>query len=236
MLFDPLNLLLLAIAIFIFWRLRGVLGTRTGSERPPFDPYTARREKPETGNGTVIQLPPREGGAEAPVLPPPEPAAPVWTGYAAEGSPLALGLEKLVAADKSFAPKPFLAGARAAYEAIIESFASGDKAALKDLLAPDVFANFAAAIDARAAQGLKVEQRFVGINKANLTSADVQGKRALVTVEFESEIISATRARDGSLAEGDEKAIRTVDDIWTFARDVTSADPNWKLTATQSPA
>ena len=79
-------------------------------------------------------------------------------------------------------------------------------------------------------------QRFVGIGKTNLRSVDVQGARALVTVEFASEIISLTRAKDGSVVDGDDKAIRAVDDIWTFERDVTSADPNWKLTATQSPA
>jgi hypothetical protein len=42
--FDPFNLIILAIALVVFWRLKSVLGGRTGHERPPFDPYAASRK------------------------------------------------------------------------------------------------------------------------------------------------------------------------------------------------
>jgi predicted lipid-binding transport protein (Tim44 family) len=234
-LFDPFNLLLLGIALVVFWRLRGVLGSRTGNERPPFDPYTAR--KPEgplvTGNlpGAVLRLP-KEAGP--PSLGTAEPPLPPWTGYAPEGSPLATGIVRLAEADPSFTPKSFVDGAKLAYEMIVDAFAKGDKAALKDLLSNEVFESFAAAIDARAAAGHTIDSRFVGIDRAELKAVELSGKRASVTMKFVSEIISATRAKDGAIVDGDPKEIREITDVWTFERDITSRDPNWKLSATQA--
>ena len=237
MVLDPFNLLLLGIAVVIFWRLRSVLGSRTGSERPPFDPYSGKAEAPaapEAANANVLRLP--RSPEDEPAKPAAEPPPPIWAGYAAEGSGLASLIVRLATADPAFTPKSFLEGARLAYEMIIEGFAKGDKAALKDLLARDVLTSFAAAIDARATAGQSIEQRFVGISKAELTAIDLTGNRAQVTVHFVSEIISATLAKDGAVVDGDPKLIREVSDVWTFERDVASRDPNWKLASTQAPA
>ena len=235
--FDPFNLLLLGIALLIFWRLRSILGSRTGHERPPFDPFSAgskgeAQASPETAGGNVLRLPREDGPAAAKAEPPP----PVWTGYAAEGSPLATAIARLADADPGFAPKTFVDGARIAYETIVDGFAKGDKAALKPLLSREVFDSFAAAIDARAAAGQTVESRFVGIDKADLAGIEQDGRRATITVKFVSEIIAATRAKDGSVVDGDPEQIREITDIWTFERDIASRDPNWKLVSTQAPA
>ena len=233
--FDPLNLLLLAVALVVFLRLRSVLGRRTGNEKPPFDPYAARRgADPKTGPeaaGKVIQLP--RGSSDAAEEATREP---VWTGYADEGSGLAQGLEKIATSDSGFSPKAFLDGARAAYEMIVTAFAQGDKDALKPLLARDVYEGFASAIESREKDGRKMESRFVGIDKAILTAADLLGKRATVTVKFVSQLISATLDQAGLVIDGDLKEIREVTDVWTFERDVTSRDPNWKLAATGGAA
>lgn len=236
--FDPINLLLLGIALVIFWRLRGVLGSRTGNERPPFDPYAANKaEAPaasEKTSGTVLRFP-KESEA-VPVGVAPEPPLPAWAGYAPESSALASAIMKLAEADPTFTPKSFIDGAKMAYEMIVDSFARGDKAALKNLLAPDVMESFAAAIDQRNAAGQTVELRFVGIDKAQLTAIELNGKRASVTMKFVSEIISVTKAHDGSVVDGDPAAIREITDVWTFERDIASRDPNWKLAATQAEA
>jgi predicted lipid-binding transport protein (Tim44 family) len=236
LLFDPFNLLLLGIALLIFWRLRAVLGSRTGNERPPFDPYSAAGKseapaRPETA-GNVLRMPREEG----PVATRTEPPPPVWAGYAAEGSPLAQAIVRLAEADSSFSPKSFLEGARIAYETIVDSFAKGDKPALKPLLSREVYDSFAAAIDARVAAGHSVESRFVGIDKSDLVAVEQDGRRAGVTVKFVSEIIAATRERDGTVVEGDPRLIREITDIWTFERDIASRDPNWKLVSTQASA
>ncbi len=235
--FDPFNLLLIGIALVVFWRLRSVLGSRTGHERPPFDPYAATRRTeaaPEKAPGSVLRFP-KEQPAE-PVSSGGEPPLPVWAGYAPEGSPLADAIARLSEADPNFTPKSFIDGAKLAYEMIVDAFAKGDKAALKDLLAKDVHDGFAAAIDARAAAGQTIDSRFVGIDRADLKVIELDGNRASVTMKFVSEIISVSRAKDGSIVEGDAKDIREVTDVWTFERDITSRDPNWKLAATQAGA
>ncbi|MBC8037256.1 MAG: Tim44 domain-containing protein [Rhizobiales bacterium] len=237
-LLDPFNLVLLGIALVIFWRLRGVLGSRTGHERPPFDPYAATRKPevaPEKATGAVLRFPKDQPGEPVPVGVA-EPPLPVWMGYAPEGSSLASSITGLAEADPNFTPKSFVDGAKLAYEMIVEGFARGDKGALKDLLSKDVFDGFATAIDARTAAGQTVESRFVGIDKAELTAIELAGKRASVTMKFVSEIISVTRAADGSVVEGDPTDIREITDVWTFERDIASRDPNWKLAATQAGA
>lgn len=238
--FDPFNLVLLAIALVIFWRLRSVLGSRTGNERPPLDPYGAggaeKTVTPEPANGNVIRLPKENSEAEIIQGQDAEPAAPIWTGFAASGSQMARNIEKLAAADPAFTPRSFLEGAKQAYEMVIDAFAKGDRATLKNLLSRELYDGFSGAIDEREAKGERSESRFVGISKTEFESVELAGKRASITVKFTSEQISATLAADGSVVEGDQKQIREIIDVWTFERDVSSRDPNWKLVATEEPA
>jgi predicted lipid-binding transport protein (Tim44 family) len=236
MTFDPLNILLLAVALIVFWRLKSVLGTRTGTEKPPMDPFEPKRSQGSPvsdAQGTVVRLP-----SQLPQAPQPESEAaePIWTGYADEGSQLARQLEDLRAADPSFSPRSFVEGAKAAYEMIVEAFAKGDKAQLKSLLSKDVLDEFSRAIDERQAAGQRVEFRFVGIDKAAIQSAALVGRKATVTMRFVSELVTATYGRNGEIVDGDPSSVREVSDVWTFERDVSSRDPNWKLVATQAPA
>jgi predicted lipid-binding transport protein (Tim44 family) len=232
--FDPLNIFVLAVAIIVFWRLTSVLGRRTGNERPPVDPFAAREKlEKKLADGAV---PERSGRrqAETPanLAASASPQAPVWEGFAAKGSAAARGLEKIAAADRSFDPAAFLDGARTAYEMIVSSFAAGDKAALRPLLSREVFEGFAGAIDARRQSGETLETSFVGISGAEISSAELAGRRASVTVRFSSEQISCRKNKSGDIIEGDPKKIREITDIWTFERDVSSKDPNWTLVAT----
>lgn len=233
---DPLNILLLAVALVVFWRLRSVLGTRTGNERPPGDPVQGRTDesqKDPAKTATVLRFPPG-ANPETQQTKDDEPALPAWTGYADAGSALASVLEQIMAKDPAFVPKTFVEGAKLAYEMIIEAFAKGDKNALKNLLSKDVFEGFSAAIERREAAGQHIDQRFVGISSATLKSAALTNSLAAVTVEFVSELISATLSKSGDVVDGDLRDIREVTDVWTFQRDVTSRNPNWKLVATQA--
>jgi predicted lipid-binding transport protein (Tim44 family) len=219
---DALNILLLAGAAFVAWRLWSVLGTRNGFEKPPlvFQPKT---EKQNTQN-----QPPAE---EAEVLPP-EGKPPVWQGHAPEGSPLALGLEQLAARMPDFTVSSFSRGASAAYEMVLEAYAAGDKKALKTLLATEIWTSFSSAIDDRVAKGQTMKFQFVGVKSSELKRAALNGNKAHIEMTFVSDMISATLDKNESVVDGDDKAIRTITDSWTFERDVTSRDPNWKLIAT----
>jgi len=159
-----------------------------------------------------------------------------WAPYAETGSPVANGFDSIAQADPSFDPHEFAEGAKAAYEMIIGSFAAGDRQSLRELLAKDVFDSFAAAIDDRESRGETVETTFVSLDKIEYVDVQMRGKTAHVSVKFQSKLISATRDRNGTVIEGSSERIVDMIDIWTFARDVTSRDPNWRLVATEAGA
>jgi predicted lipid-binding transport protein (Tim44 family) len=231
--FDIYTIIFLALAVFIFLRLRSVLGQRTGRERPPYDPYSARDTVRSSSNDNVVALPGR--GGEAPQKPV-EAVDPAdrWKDVAETGSSIAAGLDAIAADDKSFDAKHFLAGARAAYEMIVTAYAQGDRRSLKNLLSRDVYDGFDAAIGERENKGETSETRFVSIDKSEITAADMRARTAHVTVRFVSQLVSVTRDKEGAVIEGNPDKVTDVTDVWTFARDVSSRDPNWKLVATEA--
>ncbi len=232
-LFDIYTIIFLALAVFIFLRLRSVLGQRTGRERPPYDPYSAREAARTSTNDNVVTLPPRPADAAVKPAADAEPAE-RWKGIAEAGSAAAVGLDAVLAQDPSFDPKHFLTGARTAYEMIVTAYAQGDRRSLKNLLSKEVYDGFEAAIKEREARGEKAETRFVSIDKADIVGAEVKGKSAQVTVRFVSQLVSVTRDRDGNVIDGSPDKVTDVTDVWTFARDLASRDPNWKLVATEA--
>jgi predicted lipid-binding transport protein (Tim44 family) len=234
-LFDIYTIIFLVLAVFIFLRLRSVLGQKTGRERPPYDPYSAREPVRTSTNDNVVSLPPR-GAEAAPKDAGEEAAAPVerWKGFAEAGSATAAGLDALAAQDPSFDVKHFVTGARAAYEMIVTAYAQGNRRDLKTLLSKEVYDGFEAAIKDRETRGEKAETRFVSIDKADLTGAEVKGKTAQVTVRFVSQLVSVTRDKDGNVIDGSPDKVSDVTDVWTFAHDLSSRDPNWKLVATEA--
>jgi predicted lipid-binding transport protein (Tim44 family) len=157
-----------------------------------------------------------------------------WKGLAESGSTIAAGLDAIVAAEPSFDAKHFIAGARAAYEMIVTAFAEGDRRQLRGLLSREVFDGFDAAIAERENRGETAETRFVSIDDSAITAADLRNRTAHITVRFVSKLISATRDRTGNVIEGNAERVTNVTDVWTFARDISSRDPNWKVVATEA--
>ncbi|QDZ03379.1 Tim44 domain-containing protein [Nitratireductor mangrovi] len=228
---DIGTLFFIVAAVVIFIQLRNVLGRRTGSEKPPFDPYTAGRSR-ETENGAakdnVVSLPRRKSGGEA------ESPYAAIDAYAEAGSDLNKGLRAIRDADPSFEPRGFVDGAKLAYEMIVMAYADGDRKTLKNLLSREVFEGFVAAINEREKKSEKVQSSFVGIDKAEIVAAEMKGSEAHLTLRIISELISATRDSTGEVIDGDPETVAEVKDVWTFARDTRSRDPNWKLVATEA--
>ncbi|MEX0852106.1 MAG: Tim44/TimA family putative adaptor protein [Bauldia sp.] len=231
---DITTIIFLAIAVVIFLRLRNVLGRRTGSERPPFDRYSRREPQPGAAGETVINLP-RPTTARDARTPDIETAAEERIKVIAPaGSSLHQALKSVAVADRTFDPDAFSAGARTAYEMIVTAFAEGDRKILKQLLSKEVYDGFVAAIGQRESRGETIEFKFVGIDRAEITGANAKGNTVQITVRFLSKLISATRDKSGKVTDGDPVHVGDVTDIWTFARETASRDPNWKLVATES--
>ena len=225
--FQFLDIILFAvIAAFLVLRLRGVLGRRAGHQPRPRDRADNKRRQQEgETEGNVVELPDlsRRGDEEE------QEAADV------DDDPVAAALTQIRIADNSFDPDQFVAGARAAFEMVVHAFATGDTGALRSLLSDDVFEHFQGAIEARLEQGETLETTVIGIKSAEIIDAEFGGRNAILTVKFVSEQVNVTRDTEGGVVDGDPNQVADVTDIWMFARNMRSRDPNWKLVETRSP-
>ena len=225
-------IILAAIAGFLVLKLRSTLGRRSGHQPPrSHDPF--RKEKAEGDDEKVIKLPDRglpdsNGQERAEDTGVAEAAGPVGD------TPLAAGLTQIKLADRSFDEAEFATGSQTAFEMIITAFGKGETKSLRPLLSNDVFDDFAGAIKAREDARETLETTLVGVKEAEIIEAELQGKTAFVTVKFVSEQINVTRDAGGEVADGDPSNMATITDIWTFARNTRSRDPNWTLVATGS--
>jgi len=224
---DLTTVIFALVALFVAFKLRSVLGTRNEGERPTGGLLAPLRRAPGPAASTVAPPEPASAGPQ-----PAPPQAERWQGYAA-GEAWG-GLDAVAAADPGFDPQAFLAGARAAYEMVIQAFAAGDRATLQNLMAPEAFANFDAAIQGRTAAGQTMTTTVVSLDDATIAAAQLIGTTEQVSVRFESKLASVTRDKAGEVVDGSATNVADHLDLWTFVRDVRSRDPNWRLTATQS--
>lgn len=210
------------VAAFVIFRLSRTLGSRPDNTRVGPN----RRDAGDTGDNVVSlvnrDVPELESGAEAP--------------DSDEAALTAAGIAEIRLQDPGFDTNQFLAGAKAAYEAVVTAFASGDRDTLGRLLTRDVLDNFSGAIDEREERGETLETTVVGVSSADVVDARMAGRTAEVTVKFVTELMNVIRDATGALPEGKSDSVRVVTDIWTFVRDVGGSDPNWALAETRSPA
>jgi predicted lipid-binding transport protein (Tim44 family) len=235
---NIITLFFLIVAALIFLNLRSVLGKRTGSEKPPFDPYSRdqRDQRPVDGqrqsadDGKVITLPRRDQQAPMESTNRYE----LIDDFVPAGTELNDKLRRVYDVDPTFEPRQFVDGAKVAYEMIVQGFAEGDRKSLKTLLSNEVYQGFDQAISQREKAGHKVKSTFVGIEKAEISDARIDGTEVTITMRIVSQLISATYDSAGELVDGNADSVAEVIDSWSFARDTRSRDPNWKLVQTQA--
>ncbi len=207
-------LVLAGIAVFLILRLRSVLGTREGFEKPPVTADKSSR-RPEFD---VI-----EGGPDLDI-----------TDHVDDGSTSAKALAAMKMAEPGFMVGSFLEGSRGAYEMILMAFENGDLSEVDGFLSDDLAEALQSVIDDRNEKGLTIEANFVGVREVALKSAefDRETNEGEVTVRFIGELTSVVKNADGETVEGDATEIKRQKDVWTFARKMSADDPNWQLVAT----
>jgi predicted lipid-binding transport protein (Tim44 family) len=235
---DIPTLIAIGVIIVVFLRMRTILGSRTGNERPPVPRARPRSadQAPDAPTDETVVAPrvPMSDSGEAQIDDRRRRKLEAEIEQLAGGNTeIASGLSAIATADSSFMPKSFLEGAKAAYEMIVTAFAAGDRKILKPLLDKDVYDGFEQVIVEREAAGNKVDFTFVGLPGVDISEVEFDKKTAQITIRYKAEIVSATRDPDGNLVEGNADQVMTIKDEWTFARNVRSRDPNWKLVATQ---
>ncbi|MGR3616113.1 MAG: Tim44/TimA family putative adaptor protein [Paracoccaceae bacterium] len=208
-------LVLAGIAIFLILRLKNVLGTREGFEKPPLPQQQPERRKHDF---EVI-----EGGPDRDI-----------TDHVPEDSPQAEGLAAMKRIEPSFSVQEFVGGARGAYEMIVMGFERGNLDEIQPFLSEDVFETFVDVVAAREDQGLTIEAEFFGVRETSVADVvfEKDTNRAEITMRFVAELTSVVRDKGGDIVEGDPKIIKRQKDNWTFAREMGSDNPNWQLVAT----
>jgi predicted lipid-binding transport protein (Tim44 family) len=206
------------IAAFLVFRLRNVLGRRTGNEQQRPNPFSTGAQRPaEPAQDNVVTLPGRDV-QDADMQPGPR-----------------HGLTQVRIADPSFDPRGFIEGAKIAFGMIVDAFAKGDTATLRPLLSDDLYDEFSGAIRDRLARGTSLETRVEEMKAAEILDGKVEGRTVYVTVKFTTRQINVTRDRNGEVIEGDPDQAVEITDIWTFSRNTRSTDPNWTLVETATP-
>lgn len=212
-------LVLAGIAVFLILRLRSVLGTREGFEKPPLPV----NESPSDRGGDRPDFEVIEGGPDRDI-----------TDHTEEGSPAAQALSQMKRVEPEFSVGGFLEGARGAYEMILMAFEHGDLEQVAPFLDDDVQEAFAAVIAQREEQGLTIESNFVGVRELSLAGAEFDASTDIgeISVRFVGEMTHVVRNAAGEVIEGSETEIKRQRDVWTFARRMGTGDPNWQLVAT----
>ena len=207
-------IILAGIAVFLFLRLRSVLGTREGFEKPRMQP---KNDAPKRDFKVI------DGGEDKDI-----------TDNVDKNSKSAEALKLIKAEDENFTVNEFLSGARSAYEWILMSFEKNEIDEIREFLSEEVAEAFDAVVEQRVSQGLTIEAEFIGIREMKLIEASYSSKTktAEISVSFVGEMTSVVKNTSGEIVEGDSKKIKRQKDIWTFSKDIKSSSPNWLLVAT----
>ncbi len=267
----PLDLLIFAaVAVFLVWKLAGVLGKRIGHEdQNPTDPGASnsvrrsrkedskdsvdsvlgtltRKKNSESPSGKTVKSGPDKSNKGKPskgksgksdkVI---EAAFGRSDEVESEDLPdymrdpkIAKALTQMGKMDSEFDADGFIAGSLYAFETIFQAFCDGDREGLQPLLTSDVFRNFAKVIDQREKKGLLCKDTLLAVEPPQITAAQVKGSVASITVAFETEQVHLIVDEEEKIIEGSPSQVNRITDLWTFNRDMRSADPNWFLSGT----
>jgi predicted lipid-binding transport protein (Tim44 family) len=210
---DPATVIFAFLALFVVWKLRSVLGERTGFDEKHGDGRTAFPPS--------ASPPPTSANDDA-----------RWADFAERGDTVWKGLDSIAIVQPGFAPRAFLDGASAAYEMTVQAFSRGDEATLRSLTSEEVFASFKSALAERSRRGETLATTFVGFNSVKIVEARIESGGAAIAVRFDSQFITATHDAAGNVVEGDASKPSNIVDVWTFARRNNASAPNWTLVAT----
>lgn len=219
---DLTTVVFALVAMFVVWKMRTILGTRNpeseeGRHRPKPDGKIGADAAGSSGSKSDAQV----GSAR-------------WTPFASFGTDTWQRLEEISKIDPAFDPRDFVEGAKMAYDVILKSFSAGDLQTLQPLLAEDVYESFSSAIRRRNEAGQSLETTLVSIDKAEIKDIQLDGRVAQIMIRFASKLISVTRDKQTQeVTEGAPDRVTDVIDIWTFKRDLSSSDPNWRLISTE---
>ena len=211
--------ILAAVAIFLFWRLRAVLGSRDGFEKTLNDIKDTR----DVNNAPLVVDEKIENRQDEDIF-----------DYVEESSKSADAFKKMKEFDNDFSVNKFVSGAKMAYEMILMAFEKGDLEKLKNLLEKKVLQSFKSVIDKRKKDGFVVDAKFIGMRDIRIINVTFSQKTKIadVTLTFKSEITTVVKDSKGNIVEGHPDEIKKQKDTWVFTKNLSEKTPIWLLKST----
>mgnify|MGYP002784834975 CR=1 FL=1 len=217
------------LAAYILNRLRTVLGQDDGTRLPTRNPFIASSDAKSTNDeeseSNVVSIVKKSENKTAEIKQPEvsyiEPEI--------NDKAILENIEKIKQKSPGFTAGYFVHGAKAAFDMVMEAFASGDKQTLKSLLSKQLYKDFEEEIDKREKSEAIQMTTLVAVSGCEITSANVNDNNAEISVAYKSEQISVVKDKEGKIVEGNPSAIDVVEDTWTFRKDLTSSNPNWTI-------
>jgi len=211
--------ILAAVALFLFWRLRAVLGSRDGFEKTIKD---IKESSDVVSNPKVIDETKNDS-----------PDDDIFD-YVEENSKNAEVFKKMKEFDSDFSVNKFVSGAKMAYEIILMAFERGDTEKLRTLLEKKVLTSFKSVIDKRKKDGFIVDAKFIGMRDIRIINASFSQKTKVadVTLSFKSEITTVVKDSKGTIIEGHPDEIKKQKDTWVFTKKLSEKSPIWLLKST----
>ena len=222
--FTPDLIFFVLVAAFLIIRLRSVLGRRTGNEKRPKDIFMY--QDTVLGSGKKKTISEKEDIKEKSF----DESLSKNKVNLKKGT----ALEKIYYFDQTFSTKKFLAGAKNAYQQIINSYANGEINKIKYLLDSKVFSTFSNEIKSRVKKKYTLEHTLISIKSAAVEKIYVKSSIADIVVKFVSEQVNLLKNKDGKVLKGNDEYIENHTNYWTFSKYLKSNDPNWKLIVTKA--
>jgi len=217
-------IVLAAVAFFLFWRLRSVLGSRQGFEKlnKNVDKKTKSSKINSNSDDKIIDIKSTNIDEEI-------------ADYVDENSEQFKTLSELKKVEDGWQVSHFVSGAKLAYEEILMAFENGDLNKIKKLSSKDVYTAFKEVIDDRNQKGLQVEAIFGGVRDIRIKDVKLNKKNleANITMVFQSDITYSIKDKNNKIIEGGPDKVKKQKDVWTFTRKMNSDIPNWYLTKTE---
>lgn len=193
------------IAIFLIFRLKNILGTKTGFEETDIGQKTQKKQ--------FTNVVPLKSNKDDVVI---------------------SELNKILKVDPDFNIKEFLSGSKTFFEMVLNSFVSGNLDNIKNYTKPSVLKSFKAAIDDRNKEQERLIIELKSIKKNKIIKSTINKSSIKINVEFESFQVRALIDKNDEIIDGDKEKDILVKDEWVFEKKINDNNPDWTLIETKS--
>ena len=204
--FPYLDILIFGvIAIFLIFRLKNILGTKTD-----FEDNGLKEKKQPKQFSNVVSLKTNKNNS------------------------VNEEIDKIIKVDSNFDMVNFLDGSKTFFEMVLKSFVSGNLDNVKDFIKPSVLKSFKGAIDDRNKENETLIIDLISVEKNKIVSSVITKSSIKINVVFETLQITALMDKNEKIIDGDTDKEILVKDEWIFEKKIKDQNPNWTLIETKS--